>query len=78
MRFHPTFINREQHDLLDTTVEGGKGDRLENINSMWAMGGREGSGWSRVAFQVILEINLHILALQFGLDSPIRQDHIQM
>lgn len=38
--------------------EGGQG--LQNINSRWAMGGREGSGWGRVAFQIIFEINLHV------------------
>lgn len=28
-------------------------------------------------FQVIFEINLHILVLLFGLESPIRHGHIQ-
>lgn len=42
-----------------------EGDRgCKNINSRWAVGGREeGSGWSRVAFHVIFEINLHVIGL---------------
>jgi len=41
LTFHHTFINREQHDLLYTTVEGGKGDRgcrISTAGGQWEAG----------------------------------------